>query len=78
MAKAPERADGSPFYPADDMKHPDPKKHQVISFVKSGVRIAGSVIAMAISVTHNPTIAVLLLAGFYGAAESIGIYEEMV
>ena len=60
------------------MEHPDPKKHQLISFVKSGVRIAGSIVAIAVAVTHNPTLSVMLLAGFYGAAEAIGIYEELV
>jgi hypothetical protein len=60
------------------MEHPDPKKHQFISFVKSGVRIAGSVVSIAVAVTHSPLLAVMLLAGFYGAAEAIGIYEELV
>ena len=60
------------------MEHPDPKKHQFVSFVKSGVRIAGSVISIAVAVTHGPVLAVTLLAGFYGAAEAIGIYEELV
>lgn len=60
------------------MEHPDPKKHQFISFVKSGVRIAGSVVSIAVAVTHGPLLAVMLLAGFYGAAEAIGIYEELV
>lgn len=60
------------------MEHPDPKKHQIISFVKSGVRIAGSVIAIAVATSSNPVLAVILLAGFYGAAEAIGIYEELV
>ena len=60
------------------MEHPDPKKHQIISFVKSGVRIAGSVIAIAVGTTGNLALAIMLLAGFYGAAEAIGIYEELV
>ena len=60
------------------MEHPDPKKHQIISFVKSGVRILGSVIAIAVATSNNPVLSVILLAGFYGAAEAIGIYEELV
>lgn len=58
------------------MEHPDPKKHQLISFLKSGIRIAGSVLAIA-AIT-NPTLAIILLAGFYGIAEGVGIYEELV
>lgn len=60
------------------MDHPDPKKHQIISFVKSGVRIAGSVVSIAVATANYPILAVMLLAAFYGAAEAIGIYEEMV
>lgn len=59
------------------MEHPDPKKHQIISFVKSGVRIAGSAGAL-FAVTANLVAAIAILALFYGAAEIIGIYEELV
>ena len=52
------------------MKQPDPKKHQIISFVKSIVRI----IACVAGVTGY------LQAAFIGLAfaEVIGVYEELV
>lgn len=59
------------------MEHPDPKKHQFISFVKSGVRIAGCVIAVFAAPFHT-VFAVGALAIFLGIAEAIGIYEELV
>lgn len=51
------------------MKHPDPKKHQQISFIKSGIRIAGYIL-----IPFNLVIAssVLILS------ELIGIIEELV
>lgn len=52
------------------MNHPDPKKHQLISFVKSGVRILACIGGLAGSLVF---LAVGLLA-----AEIIGIYEELV
>lgn len=58
------------------MKHPDPKKHQLISFVKSGIRIAASCVACLIA--FNPSAAVLILALGYGLAEIVGVYEELV
>ena len=51
------------------MKHPDPKKHQLVSFVKSGVRIAGYVFIPIDLVT-----ATLFLI----FSEVIGIIEELV
>jgi len=51
------------------MKHPDPKKHQIISFVKSGIRIAGY-IALPFSLTGGVIVLVL--------SEAIGILEELV
>ncbi len=57
-------------------KVPDPKKHQAISFIKSGIRILSSLLALlAIS---EIAIAVCILALGYGVAEMIGIYEELV
>jgi len=49
---------------------PDPKKHQIISFIKSGIRIAACVAAVF----------GYFEAGFTGLllAELVGIYEEMV
>lgn len=51
-------------------KIPDPKQHQVISFIKSGIRIAACVAAVF----------GYFEAGFTGLllAELVGIYEEMV
>ena len=51
-------------------KIPDPKQHQVISFIKSGIRIAACVVAVF----------GYFEAGFTGLllAELVGIYEEMV
>ncbi len=52
------------------MKHPDPKKHQQISFVKSGVRIVACLLGFA----------GMYEIGFLGLflAELIGVYEELV
>ena len=49
---------------------PDPKKHQYVSFVKSGVRIVACLLGFA----------GLYQIGFLGLflAELIGIYEELV
>ena len=51
------------------MKYPDAKKHQIISFIKSGVRILGYVFLPIDLVTS--TIILIL-------SEVIGIYEELV
>lgn len=59
------------------MEHPDPKKHQYISFIKSAVRIissAGSTLAVFSSIE----LAITILAVGYGIAEVIGVYEELV
>ncbi len=50
-------------------KLPDPKKHQIISFVKSGVRILGYIF-----IPFNIGVAVTLLI----VSEAIGIVEELV
>ena len=50
-------------------KLPDPKKHQIISFVKSGVRILGYIF-----IRFDLGVAVTLLI----VSEGIGIVEEMV
>jgi len=50
-------------------KLPDPKKHQIISFVKSGVRILGYIF-----IPFDLGAAVALLV----VSEAIGILEEMV
>ena len=49
---------------------PDPKKHQYVSFIKSGVRIVACLLGFA----------GMYQVGFLGLflAELIGIYEELV
>ncbi len=58
------------------MNHPDPKKHQLISFAKSAIRILASVGGVA--AIANPTTAVLIVAIGYGVAEIVGVVEELV
>ena len=58
-------------------KVPDPRLHQIISFVKSGVRIVSSVAAV-VAASSNLSLAVIILAAGYGLAEVIGVYEELV
>ena len=50
-------------------EHPDAKKHQIVSFVKSGVRIIGY---MFIPFDLGAAVALLVVS------EGIGILEEMV
>ena len=50
-------------------KLPDPKLHQIISFVKSGVRILGYIF-----IPFDLGAAVVLLV----VSEAVGILEEMV
>jgi hypothetical protein len=59
------------------MSHPDPKKHQYISFIKSGFRIlAGLALAGGGWLEMNPYIQA---AGYILVfAEMLGIAEEMV
>ena len=51
------------------MKYPDAKKHQLISFIKSGVRIFGYIM-----LPINLTFSVILLI----LSEVLGIVEELV
>ena len=51
------------------MNHPDPKKHQTISFVKSFVRLAGYVLL---------PMDLMTAAFVLFISEVIGIYEELV
>lgn len=51
------------------MKHPDPKKHQQISFIKSAIRILGYVFLF-----WDVEVAALTLI----SSEAIGVYEELV
>jgi hypothetical protein len=52
------------------MNHPDPKKHQYISFAKSALRIVAGFALFAGSVTTAGVFLVL--------AEVLGIVEELV
>ena len=51
------------------MKQPDAKKHQVISFIKSGIRISG----YGFLVINLPIAVILLIL-----SEVVGIIEELV
>jgi len=48
---------------------PDPKKHQIISFIKSGIRILGY-----FTLPFN----LLIGAGVLILSEIVGVYEELV
>tara|TARA_B100000925_G_C21653942_1_gene322649 strand:- start:14 stop:196 length:183 start_codon:yes stop_codon:yes gene_type:complete len=52
-----------------NQKYPDAKKHQIISFIKSGIRILGYGF-----LPFNLAIATIILI----LSEVIGIYEELV
>ena len=54
---------------ADLEKLPDPRKHQIISFIKSGIRIFGYIL-----LPFN----ISLAAGVLIASEAVGIIEELV
>ena len=51
------------------MNHPNPKKHQQISFIKSALRITGY-----LALLINPLAAVAFLV----ISEALGIMEELV
>ena len=51
------------------MNHPNPKKHQQISFIKSALRITGYLALLV-----NPITAVIFLV----CSEILGIVEELV
>ena len=51
------------------MKHPDPKLHQLVSFIKSGMRIIGYCL-----IPYNLGMAALILV----LSEIVGIIEELV
>ena len=60
------------------MMHPDPRKHQLISFVKSGVRIVGCGAGIGASAAGILAPAIFIFATAMLMAEIIGIYEELV
>ena len=51
------------------MKYPDAKKHQLVSFVKSAIRILGYVLI---------PVSLPLAAGILVLSEIVGIIEELV
>ena len=53
----------------DYMSIPDPKKHQIISFIKSGIRIAGYAFLL---INLEFAVSFLILS------EIVGIVEELV
>lgn len=53
------------------MNQPDPRKHQLISFAKSGIRIGGCLAAILTTSITGLALALLL-------AEVVGVYEELV
>ena len=54
----------------DPIYHPpDPKAHQIVSFIKSTIRIVGYI--------YLP-INILVAAGLLIMSEAVGIYEELV
>lgn len=56
-------------YKQTQMKHPDPKAHRIISFVKSIIRITGYILL---------TINLPIATGVLVFSELIGILEELV
>ena len=63
------RTDDSWAYPDTRVKYPDAKKHQIVSFIKSGIRILGYSF-----IPFNLVIATILLI----LSEVVGILEELV
>ncbi len=57
------------FTPENELRYPDPDKHQIVSFIKSGIRIAGYIF-----LPFNLVIATILLI----LSEVVGIIEELV
>ena len=56
--------------PKQPINYPDAKKHQIVSFIKSGVRIAGYVLLAADMLVACAVVLIL--------SEVVGVYEEMV
>ena len=57
-------------HPTKPVNYPDAKKHQVISFIKSGIRVLSCFVGLI----------GFYELGFFGllVAEIVGIYEELV
>ncbi len=56
--------------PEQPINYPDARKHQIVSFIKSGIRIAGYVLLAADMLVACAIVLIL--------SEIIGIYEELV
>ena len=63
------RSDDSWAYPDTRYKYPDAKKHQIVSFIKSGIRILGYGL-----LPFNLVASVIFLI----LSEIVGIIEELV
>ena len=50
-------------------KLPNPRKHQIVSFIKSGIRILGYIVL---------PFDILVSASLLVFSEAVGIYEELV
>ena len=57
------------------MNHPDPKNHQLVSFIKSGVRLLGYALMPLIAIDPDYVFA---SAAVLFISEVIGIVEELV
>jgi len=55
--------------PKEPMNYPDARKHQIVSFIKSGIRIAGYCF-----IPFNLVVSAILLI----LSEIVGIIEELV
>jgi len=55
--------------PTTPINYPDAKKHQIVSFIKSGIRILGYILI---------PFDLLLAAGILVLSEVVGIIEELV
>ena len=55
--------------PKEPLNYPDARKHQIVSFIKSGIRILGYVF-----IPFNLVVAAILLI----LSEIVGIIEELV
>ena len=55
--------------PTEPMNYPDARKHQIVSFIKSGIRILGYVF-----IPFNLVVSAILLI----LSEIVGIIEELV
>jgi len=56
--------------PTEPVNYPDARMHQIVSFIKSGVRIAGYLL---LAVDQLVLCAIVLIL-----SEMVGIYEEVV